>query len=83
MLDVTVCRFREAKTRYWLARNTEYQVATVKKDVLSATQHPDLEGLLEDQHSSSPGLFHQWLTEHVTSWEGFLERFLLVCTTIS
>lgn len=67
MLDVTVCRFREANTRYWLARNTEYQVASVKKDVPSATQHPDLEELLEDQHTSSPGLLHHWLAERATS----------------
>lgn len=45
-----------------LARNTEYQVASVKKDVPYITQHPDLDGPLEDEPTSSLGLFHECMT---------------------
>jgi len=50
-----------------IARNMEYQVASVKKDVAYAAQHPILEGPLEDQHISSPALFQLWLAECMTS----------------
>lgn len=61
-----------------LVRNTECQVASVDKDVPYAVHHPDSEGPLEDQHASSPGLFHPWLAECTISYEGPLEGFLLV-----
>lgn len=45
----------------------KFQVASVKKDVSYATQHLDLEGQLEAQLTSSPGWFHLWLAEGMTS----------------
>lgn len=42
---------------------TGYQLVSVKKDIPYAPQHTALEALLEDHHTSSPGLFHLWLAE--------------------